>query len=632
MKRAEALCLAILLVAILPLLWALPLEEPLHKPVHVDPSSIEYSTPLPVPVNLVLIDLLEKLKNGDYNGTITLARILAAAENVYKNQIRRLSSLAVEASNYLGGTEKEIAAARHYLELGDRFSAKRSLISAKKNLELANDTLTELQEAIMVLSSRMHLSPTFFQKGFSSLYEKLDALDSDLKTLALEILYFNKTRTIISLNVYPAKPRYGDTVNVWGRLYTADGLRLPYRRIKVFFYNQVYETSTDYRGYYSVQIEARPPVEKVRLTVLYNSTGWEGYTSAINTTTLIVTFTVTRVAVAVPEEAYPGDTVWVNVSVTPTRTARLVHIFLDGARVYVANTTGALNATIRIPPEIREGEHLVTVYVVGKPGYKPAFGRRIIHIVREPVDFRLTYTWPLAIYPLAPFIIAARAHTLHGEPLGGRVVATLRGEKLYAEAADGVFQVSGLYTTPLVDYVEAKVVFVPEDPRYREVEYTVGIYAVNIISVLLLSAVAWTVNRLRVLQRLLFRARDRRVREGVVSIARRTYARIGSFIEARIAIKRRAARLLAYRGRVGPAVWALVNLLTLIYRKISIPIRKTETFREYLMRISGKVGVAAFRALLNLTKYAEMERYGNKKVPSKSVKKFEEEVLKHVEE
>lgn len=630
MKRGLKVLVAVLIL--IPIICAQPIQLPSEKPVHKDPRTVQELAPLPLSLNLVVLEILDKINQGSYNASIILSMYLERAKGPLETLLKRVGRLAREASINLMGAEKEITYAEKRLADNDVAKAKKHLIDARKSLDLANESLLELRDALKALSARLNAPARLLEDRYKGLDEKLGRLDERLRELALRVQGYNVTRTYITLNVAPQNPKYGDTVDIYGRLFLENGTLLRYRPVIVRFGGLRETVRTNYLGEYSVEVRATNLDEWVRVTVFYNASGNPQLSSAMNTTVVHILLNETKISATLPDQALPGETIRINVTIKPGHPGRELKIYFDRQAVLEANITGQRTLELKIPEKASEGKHLVQLYVKEAPGYKPATLNHFIAVVKMPVEMRLEQTRVFSIYPILPLSFKGRVETPLGEPVPGNITIVAGGRTLTTVKVYGDFDAQASPTPALIEYSETRLLFQPESPIYKAVEETIHTVNINILSTLAVAVLAWAIYMLDIPYRIYYRIRGQEIDEHILFLPNKIAKRIQSYIENKRRILQKTWSPLTYRGRMGPAVWSLVNVVTLLYRKIAIPIRRHETFREYLMRISGKIAFRAFMALRGLIRYAEMERYGSKKIPKKIVYKYEKEVLENVEE
>ncbi len=641
-KKFPLLIIAVLLLLLSPAFS----QPPFLKPIHVDPYSI-VDIYQPSPAFLFYYDeYLRHLVEGRH---FNASRILEILRNVGgPNQItvllNRTNSIARHTLRLINDVEEDFDKAEKAILEKDLLLADKYLLDARGKLNEVKEAIEELERGLNGLTRSLGVSISLWAPRLNALKEKYKELEMRYVDLVF-LAKGGKLGTLLSVYVEPNPVSVGDEVKIYGFLRTENGTFLGGREVHISIDKKgERKVVTDSSGFYILRERIWVYKREIEIAVTYSPKIEEGLAPCINTTKLNVTFTSSRVSVTTKPIATPGSVIRLNLYVSPVGDGRDLNIMFDDVNIIsIKVEKPSTSVEYRIPENTALGVHVIEAYLKPKGVYAPAYSKTTVTVTLLPLDVSVEMPKTI-IYPLS----ALRVHgkvicnntpvqeanvTLYRD--GVKVASTLTGD-------DGSFLLVSNYSSwlPIVE-TTYKIVVKPSSSKLSSYSFEAVVEEVNLIPfiVIVLALFLFLKSNLsssimRRFRRLLIFSTEIPVSFGGISdVIRERASGVKEAISQRMHLfkKRRVIAKAKYRGKMGLGYWIYLNILV-HFSMILTPIKKSETFREYIRRIANRLGENTKGALAQLTILAEAERYGGKKVDARAVEELAEEIFDEFEQ
>lgn len=541
---------------------------------------------------------------------------------------QNLKYIFIRTLELLNETNIEIMFAKIYLDnatllySGELYAdALREAAESLWYCSKANITIDELRDALEEFVKKLPETPLIKDKIVKKKGEVLELtgkLKELIHELAMEaygirkILEENKTlprelvNTTITVNIVPEEAYLGSEVYVYGVLKAINGSVLGGRAVQVFIGNSsVAEAITNNDGFYDVYI--RLPfvyVDRLPITVVYIPKGVDArhFRPCANMTYVNLVYFKTHVYVYVPEEAYPQIPFNIGITVDPSM-VRDFKVYLDGSLILKGYTFDNGTYTSKLLVNTT-GVHEVLVYVEPLGIYGPAQTKSYFEVVLKNIDVYVNAP-KYVIIPLE-FTVSGKVISKEGLNISNALVKVSYLDNVFTAktSADGSFNVNvrgfilNLYG-PLKLFVKVK----PYEPWFESKVIMLNIYSLNLVTSLLATlAVSFS----------------------IATIVRHypKHRKIVVFIEEKPTIGKVEEKPAVVKVK-DAIISEFIKLLSILAEFTGLSIGKSETLREFLSKIRGKVGRTPYRVLEEIFLTVEKHLYSPTKIKdSKRIEYF----------
>lgn len=412
--RREHLTFAAAACAIAAIMASVALQPQLGQAArHADPAQTVPEAPSPVALALIYSSVFGKISAGEFEeANLTLGSL----EGVYVPEsaryiFNRFNDLISQEALELESADAGIASALRSLSLGLIETAKANVSSALLSLAKASITSSSLSSAASEFAKTLRtrqLTPeiAMVEGAIAGYYGDLDEIIRSI----WEVEAGNVTATAIELSLSGSHAIIGDTVSAEGRLTELEsGAPLPGREVAVLAFGRAYLTETDSEGRFSLQFQtAAPggPQQSVSAAFLSDGAHAGSYASA----PIVVNYIVPKVtAMADRYAALPGDAVRLSLFADLSEWAAPVAPELReeyGARLAGALQTTAFRfavtafgrgqtlisgypasaeASVPVPAWTPSGSHPISVELMPASIFAGSAGSVALEVYRNPV-------------------------------------------------------------------------------------------------------------------------------------------------------------------------------------------------------------------------------------------------------
>jgi len=643
--RKALIIVAILIAICFPKIYAQP--NIVEKPIHIDPESIK-EIAIPNPSLLLFYgDFINALALGNYTYAMETIKVLSniGGDKQIIELASKINSLASKATLLLNQTEESINGSENLIIKGDMDAARNMAINARRSLIEANQTLIRMRRSLGELSSRLKVSLGILSVQFRRLKFKLNFLSAKCRNLFIRLYSMRFLKTFLSLNVYPKKVIVGERIVINGTLRLENGTLLSNKEIYIRIGEKMFfKTFTDDNGNYFVEKNITMYEKMVEISVTYLPRYDEPYSSSHNSTTIYLSFIMTKCSVFLDKYVFtPGSIVNISIFISPINGGRNITLAFDGINyTSVIIYESRYNISFTIPLNATAGIHLLEVFVDPLEKYSYAISRTSIAVVFLPLAVHLDVP-RVALYPFIENKIYGKI-LYNGSPLRDVNILVYRNDKLVVSGktdAEGVFLINlGNFWTPFAES-KYRVLIMPSNPQYSSCEFETRVEEVNIaIFILIVFLISFSLKS-NIILYIMYRF------ERVLIVSSKISTKVGEtggrFFEKTRTIEHYISRRLRhaggrrsigvelkYRGKVS-GVYRIYLGIIAFFSKIFYPIRLSETFREYLKRLSPRLSMKILYYLVRITGLAEADRYGGKRVDESTVKTLAKNIVKEVE-
>ncbi|MFN3384828.1 MAG: hypothetical protein ACK401_08050, partial [Archaeoglobaceae archaeon] len=373
-------------------------------------------------------------------------------------------------------------------------------------------------------------------------------------------------RTYIELYLNGSEFWVGESFEIFGKLYSDKAL--PNRNVTVFFESQRFVLRTDEKGEFSLTLRV-PYVykEKTKVEAFFYQEG--DYSAAKNSTEIKIKFLEPRIEIELNKKEFlPGEVVKVKAI-----TDQEAEIEFLGEKE-ISNY-----AEFVIPLNESEGEKRVIVRTNPKGIIAPGFASESIYVYRKDVSVQLDF--PFIVFSGTGFDLVGKIN----ESLNGVAIIKF-GDKVYdGMIEDGKFSVR--VQAPFSQSSKEKVVVSLdfEDKRYRSVQKEAEIVLINPIVFAPFFALLYYATRKR---------------------------KTDTFVEEKVEIIEEKEKS------------PYLECAEIIARMSGVEILKSDTIREYLSKVRGKINEELFSKFENLSYIYEEHVYAGRELKKEFYEILEE--------
>ncbi|RJQ38964.1 MAG: hypothetical protein C4555_04045, partial [Dehalococcoidia bacterium] len=300
--------------------------------------------------------------------------------------VERGTALGMELNASLESLQSLLDEASRLIDARQLGTAEIKLVRAGAEIEVARETLAELDEAVGALSRRLAFSvmPARLAQAYNQVTASLESLEAlieefarlrqQLETARQAVLQSELIATDLQIEVLPLEVFWGENFTVTGRL-TGGDAGFGGRSVLLLAGGRSFVVTTGDDGFYSLKTVAAPDdySGSLAVTAYYRASGEDmsRYLSAESRTVILkVGFNTTRLEVTVPDKAFTGQpvTVYGRIVASDVTLPRTTRLFWDGASL----AEGVFREEFSIgfeAPSSGTGEHVLEVAVLPRDSY-----------------------------------------------------------------------------------------------------------------------------------------------------------------------------------------------------------------------------------------------------------------------
>ncbi len=589
MKKLLLLALVLVLLAL-----ATSAAPAILMPRHVDPASTPEEPLFGLNIALLYYELLGKIGELNITGAASVREVLREVyipENL-RYVFSRFNELLDKVMSKMNETHTTISYAYKLIESGMYFEAEKALVNASREIPVLRALYGELVDAAREVV-RAGL-PRELLDRLSRVSEAIDKLDEMIRR-AFELLRrVVAVGTKIVLSVEPETVYVGEEVRVWGVLEAVNGTPLAGKVVSVYFGNTVVKAQTSKEGFFNASYRVREYVRQLRVYAEYVPVGADKYVYSYSRSpefyVNVLFFTPELQLTLDKSRVLPTEGISVVVKSMP---GLVVHIKTPfGEHTVETNSTGEASLVFVVPGSAEEGVYRVVAETEPVGIYGPASAAALFTVYRlEP---RVSVELPSNI--VTGFKYRAKISV---EP-ASRVTVVLPSGVLVLQGSvvEFDFTVPHFYES---SKCRVEVSVEPLDPRYKKTKLIAEIPVYNTTSIVMLAAI-FSVAAYYAIKTLKMRAR--RVSGAPVAPP--------------------AAQPAYVSAAVDPAIRAFALVVGAIARLYGVLLEKSETLREYVRKLAGKLPQQLYELIKRLVRLVEIVLYGRPEASKAASSKAEE--------
>lgn len=489
----------------------------------------------------------------------------------------RLNEIIDEMINNINTTRCMLSQTRKFIDRGDYIDARILLNAAAKNVIKLKALYDELENVVSRITALG--VPKAILLNLQDVAKAIDELEYLVKKYS-EILTHRKIiATMISLRVWPSVVWVGESVHVVGTLETVDGIPLANRAVLIHLGGDTHVVSTSSNGSFRFTTVVRVYSNIVKVYAEYvPRNGDKALYSYSRSSTLYIHVLYLKPKLRIQLSKHlvaPGDTVLVKIFSEPPTRIKLVTPF--GTRIIGPCSNGTCSITLRVPWNVSEGLYRIKAIALPHGIYGPSSSIAV---------FRVRRFSPGVKVGIPSVMLTGFTYTIQIRVVPASIVKVywIKGEIVF-RGTDFVKHVSIPY-----NYMSSTCIFrifiQPMDPRYKDVVVVKVVKVYNIFSIAMLAAPVPI----------------------ALYYAYRTIV-LSAFVKRGEVRKRRETphEELVMIDSVGTAFSKVVDIVARIY---GVVLEKSDTLREYLLKLRGKVPSSMYSLLNSIVKLMELYLYG----------------------
>ncbi|RLF21446.1 MAG: hypothetical protein DRJ68_03485 [Thermoprotei archaeon] len=615
--RLSASVMMVLLIALLYTPVAKASSDEL--PRHLNPEELSHELPS-IPL---LEDVFSKFVNSilveNFSEANLSLQVLARAyypPNV-KELADRFYSLLGNLTVELSEVKEDIELARSLL---NELMLNESLIEvvegfrdlAKANLTLINAEVTSIYLSKLLSGASLDVDPIHIL--LEDYYSDLESLYDEIQN-AIEKYYEELKPVYLNVTVDKDKAWIGSSIIIEGYL-TSLNETLSGRLVEIYVDGHSTFLQTDSNGYFRMAFGI-PYVYKPYLLVyaIFMPRGLDVgvYSFARSNIVLVELLSLkTNITAYLSKRvALPGGKVSLRGKISLGDASLLIKAF-DRCFTVRADENGFFNAEVEIPPNAQEGVYSVVVSFKGFKEWRPVATSLELIVIREPLYIDVVH--PEVVLGGVPFDVEGRV-MLNGSGVEGVTVEALYMDQVSTSLTDinGSFRVSlsfGLLCPTGTQYVILRA-----PPPYcwaRGAQVKVAIFNVNVLMVSSLTAVVAVLLYLS-----LKKLRGEGLKRSVEG-----YELKEAMKEAEVKPREIGE---SFRG---PSYYR--EAVSIVERHTGVSMEPSDTVREYLKKVSQKLG-DAYALFKELSMKLEEQVYGGKSVDEAECNRILDELKRALE-
>ena len=593
---------------------------------HVNPNEIPEETST-LYILLVYSKAINALAKLDFKNTSSMIRV------VYESFIpENLRYIVLRVNELLNSTSSDIKLAKKSLDNATLLYSigllEKALVEVDRCIWFigrANITLNKLENAINELIQRLPVSPFIahlvskersnIQSGLRSLRGTLSKLLSEalkLRSIVKEVNYTKLIETRISVCVEPGRALLGSTVKIYGRLTIFNGTPLNGRVVKLFINGTLAGLSrTDGQGfyvfYYKVPFIYR---DYLRVGVAYTPTGNDTkyFTPCFNETLVYLVYNKTCIKLYTPSTVYPSIPFTVSFRVYPS-TRRFFKVYLNDKIIVKDYTDDTGFYKFNLSVDVSRRVHIVRVVVPPRGLLGPASTMKVLTIIfkRLNVDINL----PEVVFNPIPFTITGRVYSDTGGLYNASITVVYCGRIFNTTTSvNGVFEVvvSGFSSIPL-GYSDIHVHVKPVEVWFERKHLVLRVFTVNIASLSILTVSLGILVYLTYF-RVVSRRRGKRLETISTTSSGIARSSVGESISG------------VLRGIRDTVITEFYSLVMVIGRVLGVRLEESDTLREFIFKLRGRVSERVYRLLFEIIVAVERHLYSPFKIAGDALERF----------
>lgn len=547
-------------------------------PRHVNPNQLSEELPLPLLLLAIYRSVGESIASFDIasaKANITLAGQVYVPPNL-RYILERFNNILNEIADRINSTKQLVEEARELVEKSEPAGAIDRLDKAKLEIVRAEILYGELVE-VSKNFGRLGLSAAQLSEVLEDVSNAIEGLRGEIEelyTVAKQLVHLEETQ--IELQVTPKNVTVGEEIVVRGRLETGEHSPLSGKKITVHVGLESLEVESGEDGRFTLYYKVTSYTKRLPVYAEYVPRGVDVglYKYSRSTTTYVNVNFITPLTLVTLDlvRLCPLDTLRISVHTLPNLTLAVKTPFKTFKGV--SSESGRVTLTLRIPASAEEGQYQVTASTKPKGVIGPSSASATFYV--EKLTPKVEVSVPNVVFTGIEYAVRVKVNVTSKvlvtsqfqEPL--EHVGTSFSFPLYAPHVN----VGG--KSELVVKVN------PEDPKFKSVEYRIELTVYNTLLVAASIAV-FVVPATSYL--------SRRTRKGLESVEPK-----GSVYESGVVEERREER--------DPLALLFQELVIFFNKVFRVELKKTDTLREYLSRLSQKmpreVYALASKAILGL--------------------------------
>jgi len=535
----------------------------LQPPRHVDPAQLQWRPPASLDALNLYTSVLRLTSELDLEkalGNLSLIKEASIPENL-RFVASRVNSLLEATIKSLNETKTSLDMAWGYFNKSSFKESWDWLGRADRSIREARISYLALKDAVGQVAN-LGIPVDRFLRELGNIEDAIVKLEEEVKALRSVLEKVDQVvETRVTVWVNTTKVNFGGWVEVRGRLLDVTGAPLEGRVVLVHVGSRVYKVVADGEGFFNVTSRVLEYRRYIDVYAEFTPAGDDRFRYAYSrsdTVTVEVFYITPRLEVTLSKhEVLPLDNVTLTVNTEPMACLRVESLLVN--KTLCVGPEGVSNLDFTVNPELPEGVYDVRVSVIPQGLVGPA---------SKSVQLRV-YRLNLTLDVGAPELLIAG--------VGGEVIVDVNVDSKVRLCVEGLTCLEGRGSSlnfrvgvPLTytrDIIKVSVVVEPLDPRFMSSSVALDVKVYNPLAVVTLIAlviVAITIPSIAVLRMLKPRGypREAPLPEGVLGAPRRAE------------VPRGELQLL------------LEELSRLTGRLYGVSLRASDTFREYLSRLS----------------------------------------------
>lgn len=571
---------------------------------HINPETLpEPSTP---PVANALTQALDQLAAQNWN---QLAQQASSIEQIPVVQggylLTEISDLLLELAATFQQINMTILIIELLIEYGALDKAQEELENLQNLISEANETITELEEKINQVIQVFNLQPTQLKQKLNQIknllnnyIQKREELQQKREEILLKIEQeiLVQTNLLIAANTSQAPP--GSTVRIYGIL-TVNNTLLPNKIVAIYLFNQTYATNitakTNITGIFETNVKLPEIyIESIAIFAAYKPVeeDAEHYVPSVsNIIEMNLTFqTPTITILNVPEKVRPSlqYTIEGTIQLNNTPLANWpINITINQNTVKTeTDSQGRFEYTFKTPETPLTSTLSITITT--KPQKEIGPGQTTVTILIEYIDPELEAKTPKTVIAGINFKIDGTAKTAE-DPLKNATITVKIGRKTVITHTDenGTFTVK-IHASPLTltRKITVTIILTPKEPWINSQAIEKEVFIINPLIVI--------APIIPILAPIIYLSKPRRKMKKILITITRPHEILRP-PKKETKVKETLVREEEEIVIIHPIVDLYWKLVEKLKERIEEYPKPSQTLREYLAQIKGKLGTLALK-------------------------------------
>jgi len=585
----------------------IPLTPKLYAyifPPHINPETLpEPPTP---PVANALTQALDQLAAQNWN---QLAQQASSIEQIPVAQggylLTDISDLLLELAATFQQINMTILIIELLIEYGVLDEAQEELENLQNLIDDANETITELEEKINQIIQVFNLQPTQLKQKLNQIknllnnyIQKREELQQKLEEILWKIEQGILIQTNLRIAANTSQTPPGSTVRIYGIL-TVNNTPLPNKTVAIYLFNQTYVTNitakTNITGTFETNVKLPEIyIESIAIFAAYKPVeeDAEHYVASVsNIIEMNLTFqTPTITILNVPEKVRPSlqYTIEGKIQLNNTPLANWpINITINQNTIKTeTDSQGQFKYTFKTPETPLT--NTLSITITTKPQKEIGPGQTTVTIPIEYIDPELEAKTPKTVIAGINFKINGTAKTAEG-PLKNATITVKIGRKTVTTHTDenGTFTVK-IHASPLTltRKITVTIILTPKEPWINSQAIEKEIVIINPLIVI--------APIIPILAPIVYLSKPRRKIEKILITVTRPHEILRppkKETKAKETLVKEEEEIVIIHPIVD-LYWKLVEKLK---EKIEEYPKPSQTLREYLTQIKGKLGTLALK-------------------------------------